>query len=179
MKKSLISTFIAAACLTASGVAMAADKEAVQNVTVTTNVTGVSSVTIDLTESPQTVTTDEVKVPGTLLTTLEISSSGFDLNSVQGANIAVEVGNDNIETGSGAWLFKNNDQPNSTPLKARPKAGNGWNHDPQNRIAYRLTSSNSNGNSATIRLPIETNSGNTNVPVGGYNMPLTVSYNTW
>ncbi|EGK4669865.1 pilin, partial [Escherichia coli] len=70
MKKSLISTFIAAACLTASGVAMAADKEAVKAITVTTNVTKVSGITIDLTNNPETVTTDEVKTPGTLLTTL-------------------------------------------------------------------------------------------------------------
>ncbi|EGH1125542.1 TPA: hypothetical protein PWK54_005161 [Escherichia coli] len=176
MKKSLISTFIAAACLTASGVAMAGDKEAVKNITVTTNVTEVSSVTIDLTNNPETVTTDDVKVPGTLLTTLDISSSGFDLKSVQGASIAVEVDALNTDT-SGSWLFKNNDQPHSTQLKTRPKVGTDWSLGPQNKVTYRLKSS--DGNSVNLQLPIETNSGNTNVPAGSYNLPMTVSYNTW
>lgn len=176
MKKSLISTFIAAACLTASGVAMAADNEAVKAITVTTNVTKVSGITIDLTNNPETVTTDEVKTPGTLLTTLDISSSGFDLNSVQGASIAVEVDASSTDT-SGSWLFKNTEQPQSTQLKTRPKIGSDWTLNPQNKVTYTLKRSQSN--SVNIQLPIETNSGNTNVPAGSYNLPLTVSYNSW
>ncbi|EGT2786983.1 Dr family adhesin structural subunit [Salmonella enterica subsp. enterica serovar Carmel] len=174
MKKTLISTFIAAACLTASGAAMAGDKDAVQTGTVTTTVTGVSGVTITLTDSPQTVTTEDVKSPGVTLTTLGIEATGLDLSSAAGGNIAVEVDNDHID-GSGAWLFKDPTQPNSN-LKARPKSESGWNHNPENRIAYRLQNSSQNVN---IQLPIETNSGNTNVTAGHYELPVTVSFNTW
>ncbi|ELF2620121.1 Dr family adhesin structural subunit [Escherichia coli] len=173
MKKSLISTFIAAACLTASGVAMAADKEAVQTGSVSTTVTGVSNVTITLTEQPQTVTTEDVKRPGVLLTTLGIDATGLDLSSAAGGNIAVEVDSDHIDV-SGAWLFKDPTQPNSN-LKARPKSEPGWNHDPQNRIAYRL----GGDQNVSLQLPIETNTGNTNVTAGAYELPVTVSYNTW
>lgn len=175
MKKNLISTFIAAACLTASGVAMAGEKEAVQTGTLTTTVTGVSNVTITLTDNPETVTTEEVKLPGTLLSTLDISANGLDLSSAAGGNIAVEVDPNNFDTVSGAWLFKTSDG-SSTSLKARPKAVQGWNHDPANRVAYRLQSSDHNVN---IQLPIETNTGNTNVSAGAYTMPVTVSFNTW
>lgn len=176
MKKTLISTFIAAACLTASGIAMAGDKEAVQTRTVTTQVTGVSGVTITLNDTPQTVTTEEVKRPGVTLTTLDIDATGLDLSSVAGGNIAVEVDNSHFDSTSGAWLFKNPDQPSSTPLKARPHSASGWNHSPENRIAYRLQNGNQN---VSLTLPIETNTGNTNVTAGGYEMPLTVSFNTW
>lgn len=176
MKKTLISTFIAAACLTASGAAMAGDNEATQTGSVTTTVTGVSNVTITLTESSETVTTEDVKRPGVLLTTLEIDATGLDLSSAAGGNIAVTVDNSHFDVGSGAWLFKNPDQPNSTPLKARPQSASGWYHDPANRIAYALRNNEQNVN---IQLPIETNSGNTTVTAGGYEMPLTVSFNTW
>ncbi|HHS9164265.1 TPA: hypothetical protein ACTV58_004693 [Escherichia coli] len=175
MKKSLISTFIAAACLTASGVAMAADHEAVQNTTVTTTVTAVSGVTITLNDTPQTVTTEEAKATGTLLTTLGIAATGLDLSSARGGNIAVEVDPSHFDASSGSWLFKTGDG-SSTPLKARPKSGNGWNHDPAHRVAYRLQNGDQNVN---IQLPIQTNSGNTNVTAGNYSMPVTVSFNTW
>ena len=174
MKKTLISTFIAAACLTASGIAMAGSNEAVQTGTVTTTVTGVSGVTITLTDSPQTVTTEEVKNPGVTLTTLGIEATGLDLSSASGGNIAVEVDSDHID-GSGAWLFKDSTQPNSN-LKARPRSGSGWHHSPENRISYRLQNSSQNVN---IQLPIETNTGNTNVTAGHYELPVTVSFNTW
>lgn len=176
MKKTLISTFIAAACLTASGAAMAGNKDAVQTGTVTTTVTGVTGVTITLTDNPQTVTTEDVKSPGVTLTTLDIEATGLDLSSAAGGNIAVEVDNDHID-GSGAWLFKDPTQPNSN-LKARPKSapGSGWNHNPENRIAYRLQNSSQDVN---IQLPIETNLGNTNVTAGHYELPVTVSFNTW
>ncbi|EAC0266392.1 TPA: hypothetical protein ACGAHT_003184 [Salmonella enterica subsp. enterica serovar Newport] len=175
MKKTLISTFIAAACLTASGAAMAGDKDAVQTGTVTTTVTGVSGVTITLNDRPETVTTEQVKNPGVTLTTLDIDATGLDLGSAAGGNIAVEVDNSHFDSGSGAWLFKNPDQQGSTPLKARPQSQAGWNHDPENRVAYRL-----NGDqNVSIQLPIETNTGNTNVTAGHYEMPVTVSFNTW
>ncbi|EHK6188575.1 hypothetical protein IO967_004813, partial [Escherichia coli] len=106
----------------------------------------------------------------------DISSSGFDLNSVQGASIAVEVDAYSTDT-SGSWLFKNTEQPHSTQLKTRPKIGSDWTLNPQNKVTYTLKRS--QGNSVNIRLPIETNSGNTNVPAGSYNLPLTVSYNSW
>ncbi|HAE9567933.1 TPA_asm: hypothetical protein G4Y56_004274 [Salmonella enterica subsp. enterica serovar Montevideo] len=176
MKKTLISTFIAAACLTASGVAMAGDKDAVQTGTVTTQVTGVSGVTITLNDNPETVTTEQVKNPGVTLTTLDIDATGLDLSSVAGGNIAVEVDKTHFDSASGAWLFKNNGQPGSTPLKARPQSNTGWNHSPEDRIAYRLQNGDQN---VSLRLPIETNTGNTNVTAGGYEMPLTVSFNTW
>ena len=178
MKKSLISTFIAAACLTASSIAVAANNEAVENITVTTQVTGVSGVTITLNDNPQTVTTEDVKRPGVTLTTLDINATGLDLSSAAGGNIAVEVDNSHFDATSGAWLFKNPDQPSSTPLKARPhsSAGSGWNHSPEKRISYRLQNGDHN---VSLRLPIETNTGNTNVTAGGYEMPLTVSFNTW
>ncbi|EAN2308713.1 hypothetical protein CGO55_23265 [Salmonella enterica] len=175
MKKTLISTFIAAACLTASGVAMAGDKEAVEHTTVTTNVSGVSGITITLTDNPENVTTEEVKNPGVTLTTLGIEATGLTNNGATGgSNIAVEVGNDHFDSATGAWLFKNNDG-SSTPLKARPKGAQGWNHDPADRVGYRLNG----GDSASLLFVLETNSGNTNVTAGGYSMPLTVSYNTW
>ncbi|EBX3157094.1 hypothetical protein YN38_23630 [Salmonella enterica subsp. enterica serovar Newport] len=175
MKKTLISAFIAAACLTASGAAMAGDKDAVQTGTVTTNVTGLSGVTITLNNAPETVTTDDVKVPGTLLTTLGIAATGLDLSTASGGNIAVEVEGDHYDAGSGAWLFRTGDG-SSTPLKARPKTGDGWNQNPANRVAYRLQHGNQNVN---LQLPIQTNSGNTNVTAGNYTMPVTVSFNTW
>ncbi|EFB1391683.1 hypothetical protein MLT81_20425 [Escherichia coli] len=176
MKKTLISTFIAAACLTASGIAMAADKEAVENTTVTTTVSDVSSIMINLTDNPENVTTEDVKSPGVTLTALGIDATGLTNNGASGnSNIAVEVGSDNYDASSGAWLFKNGDG-SSTPLKARPR-GQGWHQEPNNRIAYRLTGN--NVNAASIRLILETNIGNTNVTAGSYTMPLTVSYNTW
>ncbi|EFO1625933.1 hypothetical protein DWH09_24740 [Escherichia coli] len=178
MKKTLISTFIAAACLTASGIAMAGDKEAVQTGTVTTQVTGVSGVTITLNDNPETVTTEQVQNPGVTLTTLDINATGLDLGSAAGGNIAVEVDDSHFDSTSGAWLFKNPDQPSSTPLKARPHSASGWNHSPEKRIAYRLQKQNGSQN-VSLRLPIETNTGNTNVTAGGYEMPLTVSFNTW
>lgn len=176
MKKSLISTFIAAACLTASSIAVAASNEAVKNITVTTNVSDVSGITINLTDNPETVTTEDVKSQGVTLTTLSIDATGLTNNGATGnSNIAVEVGNDNYDASSGAWLFKNGDG-SSDPLKARPR-GQGWHQEPPNRIGYRLNGN--NVNTANLQLTIETNTGNTNVTAGGYTMPLTVSYNTW
>lgn len=174
MKKSLISTLIAAVCLTASGIAMAADNEAVQTGTVTTTVTGVSNVTITLTDTPETVTTEQVKVKGTRLASLGIEATGLDLSSVSGGNIAVAVESSNYDSASGAWLFKTDDG-NST-IKAQPRAAEGWYQNPANRVSYRLQSGDKNVN---LQLPIEANSGNTNVSAGVYTMPLTVSYNTW
>lgn len=176
MKKSLISTFIVATFLTASGVAMAGDKDAVQTGTVTTTVTGSSGATIILNDNPQTVTTEDVKSPGVLLTTLGIDASGLNLSSAAGGNIAVEVEGDNYDADSGTWLFKADG--NSTPLKALPKSGDGWTRNPNNRTSHNLQGSSENV-STNIQLPIESAEGNNNVTPGNYNMPVTVSFNTW
>lgn len=175
MKRNLVSTLIATACLVSAGSAFAVTETfGTTSQTLTTTVTSTSAVNIQSVPSSESVTVSEVARPGTKLASLDITATG--LNAAGGtngrANIKVAADSSNYDTRSQTWLFKND---SGSPILALPYTqSNGWNFNGPD-VTYRTDGR----TEATLTLDFVTKEGNTSVSPGVYHLPVTISYNTF
>ncbi len=171
MKKNIISTVIAAALCAVTGSAMA-ETVATDSATVSTTVRSVSSATVTVTPMDGSVTTDEVKQPGTKVAAVTLEASGL-YNGQTGANISLTVDSSNYDSTTQKWKFISSDSSQS--FKVIPVKPSGWNFN-GNSISKRL---NGETELASLNVDFETVAGNGNVQPGNYSMPVEMSFNTW
>ena len=175
MKKNLVSTLIATACLVSASSAFAVTETfGTTSQTITTTVTSTSAVNIQSVPSSESVTVSEVARPGTKLASLDITATG--LNAAGGtnghANIKVAVDSSNYDSRSQTWLFKND---SGRPLFALPYTqSNGWSFNGPD-----ATSRTDGRTEATLKLDFVTKEGNKGISPGVYHLPVTISYNTF
>ncbi len=175
MKKNLVSTLIATACLVSASSAFAVTETfGTTSQTITTTVTSTSAVNIQSVPSSESVTVSEVARPGTKLASLDITATG--LNAAGGANghanIKVAVDSSNYDSRTQTWLFKND---RGRPLFALPYTqSNGWSFNGPD-----ATSRTDGRTEATLKLDFVTKEGNNGISPGVYHLPVTISYNTF
>ncbi|WP_392440288.1 pilin [Edwardsiella piscicida] len=182
MTKTLVSAFVAASCLAASGAAMAryADfgesnpyVKSYMEATLTTNVIDSTTTRIVATPSPFTVSTTDASRPGTALATLSINAMDIIGGDSGKSDVRVDIHDDYYDDASQNWLFKND---NGDTIKVRPQGDSGtWSSNGGRNIAAHttgLTDLNSEVQFVTVQE-------DGNIAPGSYSMPVVATINSF
>lgn len=171
MKKNILSTVVAAALFAVAGSSMAADNIATDTATVTTTVRALTAATVSVTPVNAIVTTDEIKQQGTHVAAVDVEASGL-YNGTTGANVKLTVDGSHYQSSGQSWLFTADSGESFSVVPVLPT---GWNFNGDN-----ITTRTDNQTSVAVtRIDFETKAGNGDVSPGDYNMPVTLSFNTW
>ncbi|ELF8196015.1 hypothetical protein ACORBL_004771 [Escherichia coli] len=171
MKKNILSAAIAATLFAVAGSSVAASNIATDTATVTTTVRALTAATVTVTPVSAIVTTDEIQQAGTHVAAVDVEASGL-YNGTTGANVKLTVDSSHYQSAGQAWKFISDSGESFSVVPALPS---GWNFNGDN-----VTTRTDNKTSVPVtRIDFETKSGNAAVSPGNYNMPVTLSFNTW
>ncbi len=171
MKKNILSTVVAAALFAVAGSSMAASNIATDTATVTTTVRALTAATVSVTPVNASVTTDEIKQQGTRVAAVDVEASGL-YNGTTGANVKLTVDGSHYQSATQSWLFT---ADSGESFSVTPALPTGWSFNGDN-----ITTRTDNRTSVAVtRIDFETKAGNGDVSPGDYNMPVTLSFNTW
>ncbi|HCP7956300.1 TPA: hypothetical protein OFX50_005002 [Escherichia coli] len=168
MKKNIISAVIAGAFFAVAGSAMAAPQEAVDTATVTTSVLATSAATVSVTANNGSVSVDDITTTGVDVASVDVSASGL-YDGTTGANLKLSVDGNHFAGGQYWKMVSDSGESFKVFVKTN------WLQNGDN-ITLRTDGKTS---VPTTNIVFSTASGNGTVSPGDYNMPVTLSFNTW
>ena len=169
MKKNIISAVIAGAFFAVAGSAMAAPQEAVDTATVTTSVLATSAATVSVTANNGSASVDDITTTGFDVASVDVSASGL-YDGTTGANLKLSVDGSHFAGGQYWKMVSDSGESFKVFVKAT-----GWQQN-GNNITLRTDGKTS---VPTTNIVFSTAAGNGSVSPGDYNMPVTLSFNTW
>ncbi|HBH8002372.1 TPA: hypothetical protein KW989_004870 [Escherichia coli] len=169
MKKNIISAVIAGAFFAVAGSAMAAPQEAVDTATVTTSVLATSAATVSVTANNGSASVDDITTSEVDVASVDVSASGL-YDGTTGANLKLSVDGSHFAGGQYWKMVSDSGESFKVFVKAT-----GWQQN-GNNITIRTDGKTS---VPTTNIVFSTAAGNGSVSPGDYNMPVTLSFNTW